>query len=203
MNGGALATTGCSGIGGGGYNYGNYHSYCDRLNSGATFTATYTFNPQGTGALNASATVSSLVSDPNSANNRASVTTVVTGAADMAVTMSASSTLVRAGSNLTYSIVVKNNGPDTAIWSTLSDTLPAGVSIVSATASSGWSCYYYTGGSNVTCNFGDMPSGTSQTVSLVVKPSVSGTHSNTASVSSNVTDPVTANNSATTTVTVK
>ena len=64
--------------------------------------------------------------------------TVGAGAsADMAITMTDAPDPVSVGSDLTYSIQVKNNGPFPATTVTMLDVLPTGLSFVSATASQG------------------------------------------------------------------
>jgi uncharacterized repeat protein (TIGR01451 family) len=60
--------------------------------------------------------------------------------ADLAVTKTDSPDPVNAGSNLTYTITVNNNGPDAASTASWSDTLPAGTTFVSLPNVSGWSC---------------------------------------------------------------
>lgn len=45
-----------------------------------------------------------------------------------------------ANSNVTYQIIVTNNGPDNADNATMSDTLPAGMTFVSLASPSGWNC---------------------------------------------------------------
>jgi uncharacterized repeat protein (TIGR01451 family) len=105
---------------------------------------------------------------------------------------------VAVGTNLTYTITVTNNGPSTATGVTVTDTLPAGVSYVSATPSQG-SC---SGTSTVTCNLGNLANGASATVTIVVTPTATGTLSNTACASGNESDPDTNNNCSTATTTV-
>jgi uncharacterized repeat protein (TIGR01451 family) len=117
---------------------------------------------------------------------------------DLAVTKSDSPDPVQAGNNLTYTVTVKNNGPGNATGVTMTDTLPADVSFVSANASQG-SC---TGTSTVVCNLGSLAASASATVTLVVKPTAAGTITNTASVTGSPTDPNTGNNSATEMTTV-
>lgn len=102
--------------------------------------------------------------------------------ADLAVTKSDSPDPVGIGNNLTYTVTVTNNGPATATGVTLTDTLPANVTFVSATPSQG-SC---TGTSTINCNIGTLNSGVSRTVTIVVTPTVAGGISNTASVTASL-----------------
>src|SRR2546426_11412345 len=60
--------------------------------------------------------------------------------ADLSVTKVDTPDPVNAGSHLTYTITVNNNGPDAAADVTLSDALPAGIFFVSLSSESGWSC---------------------------------------------------------------
>jgi uncharacterized repeat protein (TIGR01451 family) len=106
---------------------------------------------------------------------------------------------VLVGNNLTYTITVDNNGPDTATGVTLSDTLPSNVTYVSATSTQG-TCSK--SGSTVTCSIGTLANGASATVTIVVTPTTAGTINNTATVTCNETDTNSSNNTATATTTV-
>lgn len=101
-------------------------------------------------------------------------------------------------SNLTYTINVINNGPNLATGVTITDSLPPEVTFVSATASQG-AC---SGLATISCALGNLPNGTSATVTIVVNPTVEGVLSNTASVRGNEPDPNAGNDSATDTITV-
>lgn len=118
--------------------------------------------------------------------------------ADLNVSKTDSPDPVTVESNLTYTITVMNNGPDLANGVTMTDTLPAGVTFVSATPTQG-SC---AGTSTVSCNLGSLANGGSATVTIVVTPTQAGVISNTASVAATETDPNRGNNSATQTTTV-
>jgi uncharacterized repeat protein (TIGR01451 family) len=113
--------------------------------------------------------------------------------ADVAVTKTDAPDPVRAGGNITYTITVRNNGPDRATGVTLTDVLPAGVTLVSERATRG-NC---TGTATVTCNFGALGSGQTATVTLVVKTTAPGTVMNTVQVAAEQNDPNAANNTAT------
>ena len=118
--------------------------------------------------------------------------------ADLAVTKSASPASVTVGDNVTYTSAVTNNGPFGATSVTFTDTLPAGVTFVSATPSQG-SCSE--SGGTVTCDLGNLANGASATVAIVVTTTAAGSISNTATVHASETDPNTGNNSATATAT--
>ncbi len=105
------------------------------------------------------------------------------------------------GSNpITFTLAVTNNGPSSASTVSVSDTLPAGSTFVSASGT-GWTCNNVAG--TVTCTVPTLPVGAAPVINLtfnappVVTP---GTLSNTATVSSATTDPTPANNSSTKTV---
>ncbi len=115
--------------------------------------------------------------------------------ADLALTDAASTSSVAAGGQVTYTQEVTNNGPDGATGVQLADTLPAGLSVVSATPSQG-SCSTNSG---VSCTLGSVANGASAQVVIVADVLVSaqsGPVSDAVSVSANETDPVSANNTA-------
>src|SRR6266403_706417 len=60
--------------------------------------------------------------------------------ADISVTKVDSPDPVNTGASLTYSITVSNNGPDTAVNASWTDTLPAGTTFVSLNTVGGWTC---------------------------------------------------------------
>jgi uncharacterized repeat protein (TIGR01451 family) len=103
---------------------------------------------------------------------------------------------VTAGNNLTYNLNVTNNGPSNATGVTVIDTLPANVTLVSATPSQG-TC---SGTSTITCNLGTITNGSNATITIVVTvdPLATGTLTNSATVSANETDSDTSDNNATT-----
>src|SRR5205085_6406123 len=72
------------------------------------------------------ASVGSGTADPNPANNTSStVNTVISTGADLVATKSASPSPVVFNNELTYTIVVTNNGPDSASNPQMTDQVPA------------------------------------------------------------------------------
>ncbi len=105
--------------------------------SNATVTITVQEGAAAVPSVTDTVSVGTIDGDPNPNNNTATVTTPVSAVADLAVAFNATPPVVLAGTNLTYTIVVTNNGPSPATGVTLTDTLPANVTFVSATDSLG------------------------------------------------------------------
>jgi uncharacterized repeat protein (TIGR01451 family) len=78
------------------------------------------------------ATVSSVTPDSNPANNTSTVNTTITTVADLGVVKTGPGT-VTAGTQTTYTITLTNAGPSNAANVLVSDTFPAGLTLVSAT----------------------------------------------------------------------
>jgi len=152
--------------------------------------------------------VTSGTTDPNLANNSASVLTGVgaAGTANIVVTKTASPNPVQAGNPLTYTIVVTNNGPAVAMNVKLTDTFPSGVAVTTVTQTgTAWSCLpAFT--VTLQCTLGTFNSGNSTTftvIGTVAAGTTSGTKiSNTASTTSTTPDSNPMTNSSTVTVTV-
>jgi uncharacterized repeat protein (TIGR01451 family) len=118
--------------------------------------------------------------------------------ADIGVTKVDSPDPVSVGSNLTYTLLVSNNGPGVALGAALSDSLPAGVTFVSVTTTRG-TCSFVA--PQVRCSFGSLNAGATATVTIVVRVDQAGTIVNTAGVSTTVADPNVGNNQVATAVT--
>ena len=181
------------------------------LPSGSTAQVTIMVTPAGnaiTGgaatAVTDTVTVSSTSIDNNPSNNAASVNSTVTPSADLALSLVAAPGTVLAGQNLTYTITVVNNGPSSAVAASISDLLPATLTFVSASASTGTTWKPQAPGGLVTIPIGMLASGATATATLIVTPSVlvTTTIPNTASVTSGTADPNSTNNMASASVTV-
>jgi uncharacterized repeat protein (TIGR01451 family) len=173
-------------------------------NSTADFTFVVTVNTTvASGSMiTQTDSVSSTTIDPNGANNSASVNVQVAGSADLAITNAASPVPVQAGNNITYTQIVTNNGPSTATTASLTETTPANTTFQSISAASGWSCTTpaVNGTGTINCTNASFASG-SGTFTVVLKVNagtVAGTAiTDTASVTSSVSDPNSSNNTAT------
>ena len=134
--------------------------------------------------------------DPNTGDNTTTETTSVNPAADLSVTKADSPDPVLLGSDLTYSLTVTNKGPSEATGVTLTDTLPAGVSFLSASPG----CLE--AGGTVRCVIGTLPTGDSSTVSIIVRTTAVSTISNTGTAAANEGDSRPVDNDATATTRV-
>jgi uncharacterized repeat protein (TIGR01451 family) len=169
------------------------------LIAGASATFTLVVNvssatPVGTTITN-TATATSGTSDPNSANNTANATTLVATIADLSITKTAAPIQpgYQPNTDITYTITVTNGGPSTAAGVTVTDTIPAGMTLVSSTPSQG-TC---TATAPVTCAIGTLASGATATVTVVARTTTqTGFSTNVATVSSTTNDPNPANNTA-------
>src|SRR5262249_53428743 len=104
------------------------------------------------------------------------------------------------GGNLVYTLTVKNQGPGAATGVTVSDPLPVGTSYVSSVASQG---LCLNGSGTVTCSIGNLANGATAQITITVTVTKPGAIVNTATVTGNETDPSTANNTASVSVTVQ
>ncbi|HTS18944.1 MAG TPA: hypothetical protein VMP11_15330 [Verrucomicrobiae bacterium] len=114
--------------------------------------------------------------------------------ADLGVSLAGSANPVRAGSNLTYTITVTNLGPYTVTDAKVFDTVPSGVSFLSASTSQG---SYVLSNGVVIGSLGAMASGSVATVSVTVATSGQIIVTNLATAISSAGDPNLTNNTAT------
>jgi uncharacterized repeat protein (TIGR01451 family) len=119
--------------------------------------------PTETFFINLSNPVNAIVSDSQA------VVTIINDdqpgpVADLRLQGSVSHSPVSSGDNITFSVNVKNGGPDTATGVTLVDSLPVGIGFVSAVSDHG-NCSL--AANVITCNLGSLPLGAAANVSIV------------------------------------
>src|SRR5262249_27446719 len=122
----------------------------------------------------------------------------ISDVADLAITKTGTPNPVNVNSTLTYTLIVTNNGPSIATGTVVSDTLPGGLTFVSATATQG-TC---TGTSALSCNLGSLAVGGTATVRLSVLPPAAGSPTNPPTVASDQSDSTPANTASTAVPTV-
>ncbi|HKN56121.1 MAG TPA: sortase [Amycolatopsis sp.] len=101
--------------------------------------------------------------------------TAISSQADVVVTKVASSGTVVTGSNVTFTVTAHNGGPSVATGVQVTDVLPAGLTLVSATPATGT----YTSGTGV-WDIGSLASGASTTLTVVATVTTTGPVTNTA-----------------------
>lgn len=171
-------------------------SRSDALAAGASYpdiVLTVAIDSGMTGEVENTSTVSG-GGDSDLSDNTSSSTNPVTNVADLSLTKTASKDTVTIGENFTYALKVTNHGPSKATSVAITDSLPAGLSFVSATPAPGCSIQPLSG--TLGCAVGTLNAGASHTVTVTahVDGTASGTLHNTATVGAQQTDPNPTNN---------
>lgn len=151
------------------------------------------FSPQATGARSATLTITD-----NTSDSPQTVSLSGTGqSTDLGIAMTASASRVKSGSSLAYSIAITNAGPGTADGVAVTDSLPSGEILSSASPGCALS------GTTVMCPIGSMMSGSDATASITVTVTATKTNvTNTATVTAATLDSNSANNTASVTTKV-
>jgi uncharacterized repeat protein (TIGR01451 family) len=118
---------------------------------------------------------------------------------DLSLTQNDSADPSPAGKQLTYTIQVRNNSSAKATGVVVTDTMPSGVPFVSVSSTKG-NCTR--SGNIVTCRIPSLAAAASASITLNLKPTASGTISNTATAQANEPDSNPANNSSTESTTI-
>lgn len=154
-----------------------------------------TVDPAATGTLRNTTTISSDTPDPNPDNNSFTERTPVNTAADLALTKTGTPSPVLHGQLLTYTVTIRNLGPDPAVDARLDDTLPSALLGTEYSLDGGGSWAPWPG----SLSLGTLATG--QNLSILLRGTVhsdaEGILENTASVSSLTPDPDPDNNSDT------
>jgi uncharacterized repeat protein (TIGR01451 family) len=116
--------------------------------------------------------------------------------ADLSVKKTASTNLVIAGSNLTYTVTVTNLGPDRANTTEITDYLPGNMSDFCVNSTMGT---WVTNNSTVVCTIDSMPAYTSVIITIrgIISTNALNYITNRATAYSDIADPVPSNNVAT------
>ncbi|HEY2056219.1 MAG TPA: hypothetical protein VGH14_20000 [Solirubrobacterales bacterium] len=145
-----------------------------------------------------SATVHGDQGDDEPENNESEARTTVGPSADLALTKTGPAHVV-AGGEITWTLIAVNKGPSTATGVTVADSLPSGVTLISAIPSQG-SCE-----GSVKCVLGTLANGASAQIQIIARVPASLANTkieNTAKIGGDQPDPVTENNSASATTQV-
>jgi uncharacterized repeat protein (TIGR01451 family) len=177
--------------------------------SSITYKASGKMSAAATGTVSNTATVTapSGITDPSLANNSATDTDNITISSDLKVTVNDGKATAVAGTQDTYTIVVTNVGPSKVTGAVIHDSFPAIFTGVTYTATATGSATGFTAsGSGNINNTVTMPPASTITYKATgtISAGATGSISDTATVTapSGVTDPNTANNSATDTDTL-
>ncbi|OYO17574.1 hypothetical protein CGZ94_01350 [Enemella evansiae] len=174
----------------------------DRIAAGGTATMTIsgTVDPNATGQIANTASVTATTPDPDPSNNEATSSVPLDAAADLSVTKTGPATAT-AGTSISWTVTARNAGPSVARAVVISDPLPAGVNGATATFN-GNACAVENGA--LTCRVGDLAPGATAEITVTGTIDQGRTEPvvNTATVASQTGDPNGADNTATTTTEV-
>ncbi len=149
-----------------------------------------------TGAANNTVSVTGNEYDPDRTNNDAA-STLNAVSADLNIQKTVDRPVINNGETATFTIIVRNAGPDTPSNVTVTDLLPAGLSLLSYTVTQG-SFNDTTGVWTV----GELPALFQATMTLLVRATQAGFQTNIVNVSSELPDPFPGDNADAVTVTV-
>jgi uncharacterized repeat protein (TIGR01451 family) len=172
------------------------------LNATVTFAFTVQIDPSATSTLDntAGVTAPTGVTDTNPTNNSASDSDSLTPQADLAITKTDGTLSAVPGTSTTYTIVVSNTGPSTAVDQAVTDNFPAAITAVSwtAVASPGSSVAAASGTGNIATTVTLLLGGTvTFTAVAQISASATGSLTNTANVAMPAGDNTPADNRAT------
>jgi uncharacterized repeat protein (TIGR01451 family) len=151
----------------------------------------------GTGVINNTGSVTTT----NDGSDQSSASTCVNAITDLQITKTGKPKIDRIylpNHNITWKMVVKNNGPATDTNVTVNDPMPAFNTYVSSKTTQG-TC---TGGAILSCSLGTLQVGDSVTITLVTTPTGTGPVTNTGTVAGALPETTLANNTASYTVLV-
>jgi uncharacterized repeat protein (TIGR01451 family) len=164
----------------------------------ATLTLVVTVDPDTTGTLRNTATITGAETDPVATNNTASADTTVEAEADLAIDKTVSPSQVPAGAVLTYTLAYANGGPSDAQGVSIVDTLSTKVVYVDVLSTDPPLPNPTVNGSQITWSIATLAADASGTIVFraSVRADAIGAIPNGVTVSSSTTDPNPGNNEA-------
>lgn len=163
------------------------------LDSETSNTMQYTVKPKISGPYQVGASIGGSETDDDQSNNAAIAPVTVLPSADLSVYKDAYPSKVKVGDTFTYVVIIVNNGPSAATGVVVSDTFIGDVSPQTVVPSQG-ACGPFVGGS-ISCTLGAMAAHDVAQIIIMAKAGAAGVIQNTATVTSDVEDPVAENNS--------
>ena len=162
------------------------------LASGTTVTGTLTVTVDGDGTTDTVFGVDADELDVNAVNDAATVTSTLTGLADLKLGIRFGHTMMPEGGTEAVTLTITNLGPSAPTRVLAAVILPTGLKF--GLANNGTDCT--ASGQTVTCSLPGLAVGASETPGFTVTDSAAGLFTVTATVSSELNDPVPDNNKA-------
>ncbi len=144
--------------------------------------------------LQNTATIAGAEFDPNLSDNTSQATTSINTAADLRISKVADRATANVGDTITWTVTATNDGPSVATGVVITDDLPAGTALLSATPTQG-TCS--TVGTQEVCTIGALASGATATVTLTARVQAAAAETpvvNVARITSSTFDPDTGTN---------
>jgi len=159
------------------------------LTNGAVTNLSLTVKAPTTGIISNTLVAGSTTGDPVPGNNTTNWVTTVTDQADLWAVKTGPAT-IPATNQFTYTILVTNGGPSTAVSVVVTDSLPANVTFISATSGGATNASL----TNVYWSVASLTNGAVTNLSLTVKAPATGIISNSVVTGSPTGDPTPGNN---------
>ena len=158
------------------------------LTNGATQVDTVIVVAPASGSITNVVRATTSTTDPNAADNRSEITTSISELADLSIVKTGPSS-VNAGDTVVYEITTTNNGPSAAASVTVIDSLPAGVTFISANRGATEAAGVVTWPT-----IGSLVNGATQVDTVIVVAPASGSITNVVRATTSTTDPNAADN---------
>ena len=175
--------------------------YCDfaTLPNGTNARVTIVTTAVTNGVASNIASVTGFETDFSPNNNTSTVLTTINPLSDLSLGMTVSTNSAYVGNNVTFTMLITNQGPSIATGVFITNALPAGATLVSATTTLGVTNL---SAGVVAFNLGTIASNGTASATITLKANNSGTLTNSASISSPALDPNLPDNSASATTSV-